>query len=197
MLKLGFRLRYIKCSITKCVYFRPGVKIRLGLKLKVFWVSLPPSCRRAPFVNFLVWQLLMSAFFRGFSCCILSYMVINSDTQICHSKYWYTTFLWSSTILTWAWKYPLSLRWCLYVVVVLACACVGYCLFVFPWPVLVFSSVVACMRGCVGLVPEDGPIRPKHVVKGNVWCICATNCVEGNSNKALSYTQYDAEVQHF
>jgi hypothetical protein len=38
------------------------------------------------------------------------------------------------------------------------------------------------------------PIRPKHVVKGNVWYICATNCVDGNHNKALSYTQYDAEV---
>jgi hypothetical protein len=41
------------------------------------------------------------------------------------------------------------------------------------------------------------PIRPKHVVKGNVWYICATNCADGNCNKALSYTQYDAEVQHF
>jgi hypothetical protein len=27
------------------------------------------------------------------------------------------------------------------------------------------------------------PIRPKHVVKGNVWYICATNCVDGNCNK--------------
>jgi hypothetical protein len=30
----------------------------------------------------------------------------------------------------------------------------------------------------------------------HVWYICATNCVDGNWNKALSYTQYDAEVQH-
>jgi hypothetical protein len=44
-------------------------------------------------------------------------------------------------------------------------------------------------------LPENGPIGPKHVVKGNVWYICATNCVDGN--KALSYTQYDAEVQYF
>jgi hypothetical protein len=46
-------------------------------------------------------------------------------------------------------------------------------------------------------VPEDGPIRSKHVVKGNVWYICATNRVDGNCNKALTYTQYEAEVQHF
>jgi hypothetical protein len=40
--------------------------------------------------------------------------------------------------------------------------------------------------------------RPKHVVvKGNVWYICTTNCVDGTCNKALSYTQYGAEVQHF
>jgi hypothetical protein len=45
-------------------------------------------------------------------------------------------------------------------------------------------------------VPEDGSIRPKHVAKGKVWYICSTNCVEGNCNKTLSYTQYDAEVQH-
>jgi hypothetical protein len=46
-------------------------------------------------------------------------------------------------------------------------------------------------------VPEDGPIRPKHAVKGNVWYICATNCVDGNRNKAMSYTQDDAEAQHY
>jgi hypothetical protein len=45
-------------------------------------------------------------------------------------------------------------------------------------------------------VPEDGPIRPKYVVKGNMWYIRATNCVDGNCNKALSYIQYDAEVRY-
>jgi hypothetical protein len=40
-------------------------------------------------------------------------------------------------------------------------------------------------------VPEDGPIRPKHVVKGNVWYICATNCVDGNCNKAMKIANYD------
>jgi hypothetical protein len=32
-----------------------------------------------------------------------------------------------------------------------------------------------------------------------MWYICTTNCVDGNNNKTLSYTQYDAEVlgQHF
>jgi hypothetical protein len=29
----------------------------------------------------------------------------------------------------------------------LVSGCMGYCLYVFPWLVLVFSSVVACMRG--------------------------------------------------
>jgi hypothetical protein len=28
-------------------------------------------------------------------------------------------------------------------------------------------------------VPEDGPIRPKHVETENVWYICTTNCVDG------------------
>jgi hypothetical protein len=46
-------------------------------------------------------------------------------------------------------------------------------------------------------VLENGPIRPKHVVKGNVWYICATNCVDGNCNKTLSHTQYEAKVQQF
>jgi hypothetical protein len=39
-------------------------------------------------------------------------------------------------------------------------------------------------------------IRPKHVVKVNVWYICATKYVDGNGNKALSYTQYEAEMEH-
>jgi hypothetical protein len=43
---------------------------------------------------------------------------------------------------------------------------------------------------------SGGPIRPKNVLKGNVWYICATNSVDGNHNKALSFTEYDAEV-HF
>jgi hypothetical protein len=34
-------------------------------------------------------------------------------------------------------------------------------------------------------VPEDGPIRPKHVVKGNVRYIYATSYVDGNCNKTL------------
>jgi hypothetical protein len=47
-------------------------------------------------------------------------------------------------------------------------------------------------------VPEEGPMRPKHVEKEKkVWCTCTTNYVDGNSNKTLSYTQYDAEVQYF
>jgi hypothetical protein len=71
MLKLGLGLRYLKCKITKCVYVRPGVKIRLGLMLKVIKV-----------------------------------------------------------------------------------VCVS------------FSFLPAY------------PMRPKHVVMGNVWCICATNCVD-------------------
>jgi hypothetical protein len=29
-----------------------------------------------------------------------------------------------------------------------------------------------------------------------VWCICTTNCIDGNNNKPLSYTQYEAEVQY-
>jgi hypothetical protein len=36
-------------------------------------------------------------------------------------------------------------------------------------------------------VPEDGPIKPKHVVKGIVWYICATNCVDSNCNKSILY----------
>jgi hypothetical protein len=35
-------------------------------------------------------------------------------------------------------------------------------------------------------VPEDGPIRPKHVVKENVWYSCTMNCVYGNNNKTLN-----------
>jgi hypothetical protein len=35
-------------------------------------------------------------------------------------------------------------------------------------------------------VPEDGPIRPKHVAKENVWHICTTNCVGGNIIKHSS-----------
>jgi hypothetical protein len=35
-------------------------------------------------------------------------------------------------------------------------------------------------------VPEDGPTRRKHVVKGeNVWCICTMNYVDGNNNKTM------------
>jgi hypothetical protein len=30
-----------------------------------------------------------------------------------------------------------------------------------------------------------------------LYPICTTNCVDGNNNKTMSYTQYDAEVQHF
>jgi hypothetical protein len=39
-------------------------------------------------------------------------------------------------------------------------------------------------------IPEDDTLQ-------NVWYIRTTNCVEGNNNKILPYTQYDAEVQHF
>jgi hypothetical protein len=35
-------------------------------------------------------------------------------------------------------------------------------------------------------LPENGPIRPNHVNKGNVWYICETNCVDDNHNKALT-----------
>jgi hypothetical protein len=46
-------------------------------------------------------------------------------------------------------------------------------------------------------VPEDGHIRPKYIVnKKKVWYICTMNCVNGNDNKALSYTEYDNGV-HF
>jgi hypothetical protein len=44
--------------------------------------------------------------------------------------------------------------------------------------------VAKCTAYWISKIPEDGPIRPKHVMKGNVWYICATNCVDGNCNKA-------------
>jgi hypothetical protein len=81
-----------------------------------------------------------------------------------------------------SWPQLVPIRWCFW------CAGAwGYCLYVFPWPLLVFSCVVACMSDCVGPVPvpEVGPIRPKHVLKGNMWYIYATNCVDGNCNKEL------------
>jgi hypothetical protein len=45
-------------------------------------------------------------------------------------------------------------------------------------------------------VPDDGHIRPKHVVSVKMFGVCTTNSVHRNINKTLSYTQYDAEVQH-
>jgi hypothetical protein len=45
-------------------------------------------------------------------------------------------------------------------------------------------------------VPEDGPIRPKYVVQWNVWYICATNFVEGNCNKAISFIIYFIPTPH-
>jgi hypothetical protein len=38
-------------------------------------------------------------------------------------------------------------------------------------------------------VPEDGHIRPKHVVKEKTYgiYICTMNCVDGNNNKTSVY----------
>jgi hypothetical protein len=56
-------------------------------------------------------------------------------------------------------------------------------------PFTTFFGLIGRSSGILGffnhlflflLRTEDGPIRPKHVVKGNLWYICATNCVDGN-----------------
>jgi hypothetical protein len=65
------------------------------------------------------------------------------------------------------------------------------------WPVFTHWECVVCTALICPVLRNDSPIRPKHVVKASVWYICATNCVDGNCNKTLSYTQYDSEVQHF
>jgi hypothetical protein len=135
---------------TKCVYVRSGVKIMLGLVLKVLTVivSLLPLCRGAPlflFVNFLLWQLLMRVLIRRFSSCILGYIGIrgelilapryviqNSGTHLFHG-------------LIWSWNAHESIQ-----LVSAGAYVVGSCLYVrvFPWPVLVLPGVVACNRGC-------------------------------------------------
>jgi hypothetical protein len=47
--------------------------------------------------------------------------------------------------------------------------------------------------------PDEAIFRYIGVLQSPVSlsATCATNCTDGNHNTALSFTQYDAEVQHF
>jgi hypothetical protein len=143
---------------AKCVCVRSGVKITLGLVLKVLKVivSLLPFFWRVPlfFVKFLLWQLLMRVFCSWVFLLYLGYMVIWDELILAHR---YTYVIQNGAIhffhgLIWSWHAHQSIQFVsagAYMLLFLVCGSLGYCLYVHGL-FLVFPSVFACKRALSG-----------------------------------------------